>query len=293
VRSGPPPELETEHVRAVQQALIAWYAQHGRDLPWRRTRDAYAILVAEVMLQQTQVDRVVPRWLHWLEQFPTLNDLAAASRADVIRAWRGLGYNLRAVRLHEIAHEVVAHHGGELPRALDGLLKLPGVGRYTAGAIACFAYEQPVSMVDTNVQRVLGRVFLVDADRVRIQCVADRVLPAADAYSWNQALMDLGATLCRAERPLCLVCPLLRECHAARLGVEGEVRARKPRQPSFKGSTRFHRGRIIDAVRQRSSVDPRALATELHVDLEVLEKLIEGLVRDGLLRRFDDAIQLA
>ena len=193
----------------------AWYARHGRDLPWRRTRDPYAILVAEVMLQQTQVDRIAPRWKAWLEQFPTLRDLAAASRADVIRAWQGLGYNLRAVRLHEIARQVTDEGGGALPRTLDGLLALRGIGRYTAGAVACFAYEQPVSMVDTNVRRVLGRVF---APSLAVDEVADVVLPPHAAYAWNQALMDLGATLCRADRPLCLVCPLLNLCRARASG---------------------------------------------------------------------------
>ena len=165
MKDGTP--LASEHVAAVQGALLAWYALHGRDLPWRRTRDPYAILVAEVMLQQTQVDRIAPRWRAWLEQFPTLRDLAAASRADVIRAWQGLGYNLRAVRLHEIARQVTDEGGGMLPRTLDGLLALRGIGRYTAGAVACFAYEQPVSMVDTNVRRVLSRCLRAVAPRGR------------------------------------------------------------------------------------------------------------------------------
>src|SRR5262249_14231695 len=149
-------------VARVQERLVAWYRKHARDLPWRRTRDPYAILVAEVMLQQTQVDRVIPKWHAWLERFPTLGDLAGAPRSEAIRAWQGLGYNLRAVRLHEIACQVVAEHGGTLPRNVAGLRALKGIGRYTAAAVACFAYEQPVAMVDTNVRRVLSRVFEVD-----------------------------------------------------------------------------------------------------------------------------------
>ena len=146
-------------LQCVHARLLEWYAANARDLPWRKTRDPYAILVAEVMLQQTQVERVIPRWHEWLARFPTLADLATASRADAIRAWRGLGYNLRAVRLHEIARQAVADYGGELPREVGELLRLKGVGHYTAGAVACFAYGQPVIAVDTNVRRVLGRVF--------------------------------------------------------------------------------------------------------------------------------------
>src|SRR5437879_480994 len=167
-------DLERVHAR-----LLEWYTSNARDLPWRRTRDPYAILVAEVMLQQTQVERVIPKWHAWLARFPTLAELARASRADAIRAWQGLGYNLRAVRLHDIACEVVARHDGRLPNDVAGLLALNGIGRYTAGAVACFAYEQPVAMVDTNVRRVLSRVFEVLP--VDVEALAERVVPAQAA----------------------------------------------------------------------------------------------------------------
>jgi A/G-specific adenine glycosylase len=227
----------------VHAALLEWYARHGRDLPWRRTRDPYAILVAEVMLQQTQVDRVIPKWHAWLRRFPTLADLASSSRADAIRAWQGLGYNLRAVRLHTIAAQAVAAFGGELPRSVEALLQLKGVGRYTAGAVACFAYEQPVAMVDTNVRRVLSRVFAVEPEAVG--ALAESVIPIDAAYAWNQALMDLGATLCRVRRPLCLLCPLLEEC-----GGPPSPAGRRPTSPDrFAGSSRYYRGRILDELR--------------------------------------------
>src|SRR6478752_366502 len=190
------------NLSGVQTALLEWYARGARDLPWRHTRDPYAVLVAEVMLQQTQVDRVVPKYHAWLARFPTLHDLAAASRADAIRAWKGLGYNRRAVRLHEIACQAVAEFGGELPRTVDGLRQLKGIGSYTAGAVACFAYEQPVAMVDTNIRRVLSRVFGLPA--AEIERHAPALVPPTAAYAWNQALMDLGATICRAQQPLCL-----------------------------------------------------------------------------------------
>lgn len=228
----------------VQQRLLAWYATEGRDLPWRRTRDPYAILVAEVMLQQTQVDRVIPRWHTWLAQFPTLAALAGAQRAEAIRAWQGLGYNLRAVRLHAIACQVVADHAGELPRDPDALLRLKGVGRYTAAAIACFAFEQPVAMVDTNVRRVLSRVFGIDP--AEVDRVADQVVPPHAAYTWSQALMDLGATVCRATRPMCRVCPLVDACGGPGVAAGRSTRAAGE---AFLGSRRYYRGRLVEALR--------------------------------------------
>jgi A/G-specific adenine glycosylase len=263
----------------VHQRLLDWYALNARDLPWRRTRDPYAILVAEVMLQQTQVDRVIPKWHAWLRRFPTLADLASAATSEAIRQWQGLGYNVRAVRLRAIACQTVEQDGGLLPDSLEGLLALKGIGRYTAGAVACFAFEQPVAMVDTNVRRVLSRVF-----GVRPVCVADlaeRAVPPGAAYAWNQALMDLGATLCRATQPLCLVCPLVSECagpdapmaavervhrHAddqdgewagvqtlgsSAPGSPAQARAARAARPGgiFEGSSRYYRGRIVDTLR--------------------------------------------
>jgi A/G-specific adenine glycosylase len=261
----------------VHQRLLDWYAQYGRDLPWRHTRDPYAVLVSEVMLQQTQVERVIPKWHAWLARFPTLTDLASASRADAIRAWQGLGYNLRAVRLHAIACQVVAEHGGELPRTVEGLLSLKGIGRYTAGAVACFAYGQPVAMVDTNVRRVLARVFGAEAD-----AIADQVVPKNAAYAWNQALMDLGATLCRADKPLCLLCPLNDVCSAV-----GQVTLpTRRRQPPFAGSSRYIRGRILDALRtlpDGAAVPLPHLAEVVSVDLPRLENLTRRMAEEGLL----------
>jgi A/G-specific adenine glycosylase len=253
-------------VGRVQTALLEWYAHQARDLPWRKTRDPYAILVAEIMLQQTQVERVIPKWHAWLERFPTLTALATATRADAVRQWRGLGYNLRAVRLHAIASQAVADYGGELPRSVPELLSLKGVGRYTAGAVACFAYAQPVTMVDTNVRRVLSRVFGIETSSV--ESSAERLVPELDAYAWHQALMDLGATLCRARRPLCLVCPLVAECGGPR--NSGLTK----RAGTFAGSRRFQRGRIVDELRRREAV----AVTELG-DSEIIEQLAaDGLV---------------
>jgi A/G-specific adenine glycosylase len=181
------------------------------------------VLVSEVMLQQTQVERVLPKYRAFLEQFPTLADLAAAPVAEVIRAWAGLGYNMRAIRLHEIARQAVERYGGALPGSLDELMQLKGIGRYTAGAVACFAFGLPVATVDTNIRRVLWRVFrgiepgVWPADTAfqrQMLALAEWALPPEAAYDWQQALMDLGATVCLARRPLCERCPLA-DCCAA------------------------------------------------------------------------------
>ena len=218
------PEDEARRER-VHVALLAWYAAAGRDLPWRHTRDPYAVLVSEIMLQQTQVERVLPKYRELVERFPTLAALAAAPTAEVIRAWAPLGYNVRAVRLREIAVQAVERFGGALPPTLEGLLGLKGIGRYTAGAVACFAFGLPVATVDTNIRRVLWRVFrgVEPAEWPAGQAaarawlaLAEWALPGdpAGAYDWQQALMDLGATICAGRRPACERCPLAAECAA-------------------------------------------------------------------------------
>lgn len=277
----------------VRAALLEWYARHGRDLPWRRTRDPYAILVSEVMLQQTQVERVRPKWEEFLEAFPTLRDLAAAPLAEVIRRWAPLGYNQRAVRLHRLAAHVVERLDGELPREPSELRRLPGLGEYTANAVACFAFERPVAVVDTNVERVIGRVF---ADRIGaghgVRALALEVLPAGRAYDWNQALMDLGATVCIARSPRCLLCPLQPMCVGQPARSDGLLRAAESRQeyratPRFEETDRYYRGRIVDAARALSAGEWLALdqlmeAVGLREDSGRFERLVSGLERDGL-----------
>jgi A/G-specific adenine glycosylase len=273
-----------QRISDVQQRLLEWYAAQARDLPWRRSRDPYAILVAEVMLQQTQVERVIPKWHAWLDRFPTLEALAAASRADAIRQWQGLGYNLRAVRLHDIACQVMTEHGGRLPTDVAGLLSLKGVGRYTAGAVACFAYEQPVAMVDTNVRRVLSRVFSVAP--AGVERLADQVVPAQHAYPWNQALMDLGATLCRARGPLCLACPLVGVCQGPT--SPSPTRAASPAAEKFHGSRRYYRGRLVEALRslphgQSMALSDLVAAVAAPDDALRVADLARQLASDGLL----------
>ena len=211
----PPPRATVERF---QRRLLAWYAKHGRDLPWRRTRHPYRVLVSEIMLQQTQVDRVVPKYREFLRRFPTVKRLAAAPVADVRRLWYPLGYNVRPIRLHAIACETVARYGGRLPDREEALRRLPGVGRYTAGAILSFAYGRDTAVLDTNVRRVLGRVFLGRRRLARVRGdktfwdLAASLVPPGRGYDFNQALMDFGATWCTASKPRCATCPMRSFC---------------------------------------------------------------------------------
>lgn len=205
-------------IRRFQRRLLAWYREHARDLPWRRTRDPYRVLVSEVMLQQTQVDRVIPKYREFLRRYPTIRHLAAARAQDVRRLWYPLGYNIRPYRLHLIARETVARYGGRLPDDVEGLRALPGVGRYTAGAVLSFAYGKDAPILDTNVRRVLARVFLGPRRQRRVRGekafwdLAATLLPRGQTYDFNQALMDFGAMWCTPRRPRCRPCPMKALC---------------------------------------------------------------------------------
>ena len=204
--------------RRFRRALLAWYRSHGRRLPWRETSDPYHILVSEVMLQQTQVDRVLPKYHEWLEKYPSLSALAAAKDDDVNETWRPLGYNIRPRRLHAIARESVARYGGALPSDEETLRSFKGIGAYTAGAIRSFAFGQRAAIVDTNVARVLFRVFIGRGDarahamRKHLWAVSATLVPRKHVFDFNQALMDLGATVCTARTPKCLSCPMRKMC---------------------------------------------------------------------------------
>lgn len=229
---------------AVRHALVAWFTRAGRDLPWRRTHDPYAILVSEFMLQQTQVATVVPYYERWLHRFPDAAALARAPEADVLRAWEGLGYYARARNLHRAARVLVEEHGGEFPRALGAIAALPGVGRYTAGAVVSFAFDLPVAAVDANVARVLARWLNLStpldtaAGQAAVWTTAERFVPApgqdqgdgVNPRRWNSALMELGALVCRARAPACLICPAQGWCGAFASGAPEAVPVKAARR---------------------------------------------------------------
>ncbi len=308
-------------IAQVQTSLLSWYTTEQRDLPWRITNDPYAILVSEIMLQQTQVDRVLPKYQQFLTIFPSLSDLAAAPTADVISAWVPLGYNTRAVRLQGIARQVIEEYNGRIPDTIDELLKLKGVGRYTAGAIACFAYRKQVATVDTNIRRVLHRIFLglehpePKANDAQMLTLAEQVLPEGEAYNWNQALMDMGATICTSNNPQCTRCPLQETCQAytdmrqyslfpsgtvlRQLRKVAEKKTSYQTQP-FTSSNRYFRGRIVAILRSLPTneriplalLGPKIKPDFCPDDLPWLQQIIAGLVRDGLLDSADNGVRL-
>ncbi|MCC7007205.1 MAG: A/G-specific adenine glycosylase [Acidobacteria bacterium] len=196
--------------------MLDWYGRHGRRLPWRETRDPYRILVSEVMLQQTQVDRVRPKYEEWLDRYPTLEALATADTDEVVRSWYPLGYNIRPRRLQAIAREAVGRYGGELPSDEDALLGFTGIGPYTAGAVMSFAFGKRAAILDTNVARVLTRVFVGPSRRTppatQLWTLSWAVLPRRAVFDFNQAIMDLGALVCSARKPACRQCPMRRGC---------------------------------------------------------------------------------
>ena len=250
----------------LRAAVLDWYTGSRRDLPWRRTTDPYAILVSEVMLQQTQVARVVPRYLAWLERWPSAASLAVASRAEVLAAWVGLGYNRRAVALHEAAR-VVARDGWPAD-----LTTLPGVGPYTAAAVASFAFGAQVAAVDTNVQRVASRLG---------HGSPQALLAPGRAAEWNQAAMELGATVCTARAPRCDACPVTEWCSC---GPAAERPAVARRAERFEDSNRWVRGRIVAALAAGEGLPD--------VAPDRLERALAGLVRDGLIRPADGGFTL-
>jgi A/G-specific adenine glycosylase len=211
-------KIQIENPKSLRQKLARWFQQHGRDLPWRRTHDPYAIMVSEFMLQQTQVVTVLDYYARWLVRFPNFNALAAASEADVLHVWQGLGYYARARNLHRAAKQVAAEHGGELPNDLAAIAALPGVGRYTAGAVATFAFDQATPIIDANIARVIARLIdlqePIDTKRGSeiLWQTAEDLLPAKSGRLHNSALMELGALLCTPRAPQCLICPIRENC---------------------------------------------------------------------------------
>ena len=274
----------------MQQALLSWSERTRRDLPWRHTRDPWAILVSELMLQQTQVPRVVPKYHSFLARFPTAAVCASSSVADVVREWAGLGYNRRAVSLHRAAVAVVERHGGALPGDLEALLALPGIGPYTAHAVLTFAFGHDVGIVESNTGRVLARVAGQPLDPAEAQNLADELVPSGHGWAWNQAMIDLGATICLRRAPRCGVCPVSTHC-----GWQGGPDPAAPahRQSTFAGSDRQGRGRLVDAMRVAPvPVDRIPGAAGWPDDPARAHRVADTLVADGLAIEVDGALRL-
>jgi A/G-specific adenine glycosylase len=296
-------QLSQTRAESIQQTLLSWFAAQARDLPWRRTRDPYQILVSEVMLQQTQVDRVLPYFARFLEAFPDVHALANGDTAEVIRLWSGLGYNRRAVNLQRAARAVVDRFGGVFPRDVATLRELPGIGAYTAGAIAAFAFEQDVAFLDTNMRRVINRLLFGTEPRSEgmLLDAAERLVPSGQSWAWNQALIEFGALQCTARRPACVICPLQSECAAfpivqTDLAVKPSKDAAK--RERFETTSRYFRGRIVEVLRSLPSDDeggitmgdlgPRVREDYSAEHVPWLRALVDGLHRDGLAHVSED-----
>lgn len=238
----------------LREAILTWYAARGRTLPFRDTTDPYAILVSEAMAQQTQAARAGEAWTRFMATFPTVQALADAPPADVLRSWQGLGYNRRAINLQRAARVIVDDHGGAVPSDLTALEALPGVGPYTARAVAALAFGLPVGAVDTNVRRVLGRIVAGEVDILdarTMQQVADDAVPPDRPGFWTHALMDIGATRCKPRRPLCEACPAGPWCrYAAAPATAPRVRAAHETAAPFRSTSRWLRGRIVERLRE-------------------------------------------
>lgn len=276
---------------------MAWYRTHGRhELPWRLTRDPYAVLVSEVMLQQTQVARVLPYYTDWIQRWPTFAALADASPAEVIRAWRGLGYNRRGLNLHRLATVVAAEYRGSLPTEPLVLRRLPGIGPYTASALRSFAFEERVVVADTNIARVVSRTALGVASQREVATDElkrwlEALLPARSVRDHNLALMDLGAMVCSARGPACGSCPLAGHCAWQANGKPAGA-IQLPPAPKFETTARYARGRIVDALREAPAHEAELAAMLPGRHGAKIATYLQGLERDGLIERDSEAWRL-
>lgn len=286
-------------IEDLQRGILDWYEANRRDLPWRDESDPYRILVSEIMLQQTGVGRVAPIYERFIKRFPSFEALAEASRQSVLQAWAGAGYNRRAIHLHECARIICREHGGRLPEDPDVLAALPGLGPYTVAAVLSFAFHQDVPALDTNIRRVLGRALgRREATDRELRAIALRLIPEGRGSDWNQALMDLGATVCLAMKPRCLWCPIKESCVSVGATLEvrrGSEKRIAERQEPYPGSRRFFRGKIVAILRDLpagTTVSADALLDSIKpewtsADRPWLDDLIRGLVADGLATTVD------
>lgn len=265
--------LTKKHISTFQYNILSWYQKNKRDLPWRRDRDPYHILVSEVMLQQTQAQRVIPKYKAWLEAFPTITSLAHASTRDVLLQWSGLGYNRRALYLHKFAKEIIEKFAGVIPQNEKVLRTLPGIGEYTVRALLCFAFDKQVAVVDTNVRKVILVKFISEREEAltdsgkkvskkEIDEIAQLLLPQGKAYDWNQALMDYASQELKAQKSTI------------------------PKQSKFHDSDRYYRGQILKELLKNTTYSKKDLQN-LFADIQTMttkrfEKILSSLVKDGL-----------
>lgn len=278
-----------EKIGKMHEIVFDWFAKNGRDLPWRKSTDPYAIVVSEIMLQQTQVERVRPLWEAFLERFPNWRALATSSQADVVRYWHGLGYNRRAMNLHRLAKAIAEL--GELPRDPSAMMQLPGIGPYTSNAVAAFAFRSPnAAPVDTNIERIFKRVFGVyTKDRRFIERLVFAARPV-DTWTWNHALMDIGALHCTARNHDWAACPLA-PLHGTKPKRDEDLKI--PKQSKFEDSDRMYRGRIVSTLRGGDSdVDDLAILVGL-ADEERFGRILASLISDGIVREDRGILSLA
>lgn len=265
-------QLSQEQIKSFQDKILSWYAEHQRDLPWRKTREPYNIMISEIMSQQTQIPRVVQKYQEWLEAFPTIQDLAQAPVAKVLTHWSGLGYNRRALYLQKAAQAIVSDFDGIFPQDVATLQTLPGIGEYTASAISCFAFDKQIVVIDTNIRKVIITQFLIDSEEVGgknemkiIREIAEQLLPHGRAYEWNQALMDYAGSVLRKEKITI------------------------PKQSKFKDSDRYYRGQILKLLLQKQSITPLELHDHFNkkeqiINQDRLKKIISSLEKDNLIQ---------
>ena len=266
--------MTTQEIKIFQKKILQWYGVNKRNLPWRKTRDPYKILISEVMSQQTQINRVAIKYEAWLERFPSITELAHAKVVDVLIYWSGLGYNRRALNLKKTAEIIVNNFNGKFPYTEKELLELPGIGKYTACAMLCFAFDQQVAVVDTNIRKIIITQFGIEGNEKKLQEIADQLLPQGQAYEWNQALMDYAAAVLKKEK----------------ISV--------PKQSKFIGSHRYYRGKVLKLIIQQKKVTVKDLGKILKKDFsdkdgEWLKNLLEELIDEGFIVKSKNTLALA